>query len=187
MRNILLVITITIIIGILFGTEQAFAYGGGGGSFIRSFSEPVGGISVLINSGDEKANSREVTLTLVGGSDAHKMAISNSSSFTGASQITYAETAEWTLSEGEGEKTVYVKFYNSSGSASKTVSDSIVFEKEVAVLVAADVNGDGKVDILDFNTLMVDWNKSGEKLAADFNSDKKVDLLDFNLLMVHWS
>ncbi len=49
-----------------------------------------------------------------------------------------------------------------------------------------DTNNDGKVDILDFNTLMVNWG-GGAGNRADFNSDNRVDILDFNLLMVNWS
>lgn len=49
-----------------------------------------------------------------------------------------------------------------------------------------DTNKDGKVDILDFNALMVHWGALGANVA-DFNSDGKVDILDFNLLMVYWT
>ena len=48
-----------------------------------------------------------------------------------------------------------------------------------------DANSDNKVDIFDFNTLMINWGKTGSNLN-DFNSDNKVDIFDFNLLMVNW-
>ena len=50
-----------------------------------------------------------------------------------------------------------------------------------------DVNSDNKVDVLDFNSLMVNWGSTTVNNVADFNNDNKVDLLDFNLLMVNWS
>lgn len=50
---------------------------------------------------------------------------------------------------------------------------------------AADINRDGKVDILDFNTVIVNWGTSGG--AGDLNSDGTVDILDFNMLMANWS
>lgn len=50
-----------------------------------------------------------------------------------------------------------------------------------------DTNKDGKVDILDFNTLMVHWGETGSGNIADFNNDGKVDIFDFNLLMVNWT
>ncbi len=51
----------------------------------------------------------------------------------------------------------------------------------------ADANNDGKVDILDFNYLMINWGQTGQGNIADFNGDGKVDILDFNLLMINWT
>jgi hypothetical protein len=53
-----------------------------------------------------------------------------------------------------------------------------------------DANHDGKVNILDFVTLMANWGtvSNGPVLnQADFNADGKVDILDFVLLMANWS
>lgn len=49
-----------------------------------------------------------------------------------------------------------------------------------------DFNNDNKVDILDFNTLMINWGATGTNVA-DLNKDGKVDILDFNILMVNWT
>ena len=48
-----------------------------------------------------------------------------------------------------------------------------------------DINGDGKVDVLDFNALLVQWGKTGASLSADLNHDGVVDIFDFNLLISH--
>ena len=50
-----------------------------------------------------------------------------------------------------------------------------------------DANKDGKIDVLDFNTLMVNWGKTTANNIADFNGDGKVDVFDFNLLMINWT
>lgn len=50
----------------------------------------------------------------------------------------------------------------------------------------ADSNKDGKVDILDFNALMVNWGTVAGSVA-DFNKDGVVDIFDFNLLMINWT
>ncbi len=50
-----------------------------------------------------------------------------------------------------------------------------------------DANHDGKIDILDFNILMINWGSTSTNNPADFNGDGKVDILDFNLLMIYWS
>lgn len=50
-----------------------------------------------------------------------------------------------------------------------------------------DANKDNKIDLFDFNILMVKWGVADSGNAADFNSDGKVDIFDFNLLMVNWT
>lgn len=50
-----------------------------------------------------------------------------------------------------------------------------------------DTNKDNKIDVLDFNTLMVNWGKTTANNVADFNGDGKVDIFDFNLLMINWT
>jgi len=50
-----------------------------------------------------------------------------------------------------------------------------------------DANKDGKIDVLDFNTLMVNWGSASVGNVADFNGDGKVDVFDFNLLMINWT
>ena len=50
-----------------------------------------------------------------------------------------------------------------------------------------DANKDNKIDVLDFNTLMVNWGKTTANNVADFNGDGKVDIFDFNLLMINWT
>lgn len=50
-----------------------------------------------------------------------------------------------------------------------------------------DANKDGKIDVLDFNTLMVNWGKTESGNIADFTGDGKVDIFDFNTLMINWT
>src|SRR3989344_2438198 len=50
-----------------------------------------------------------------------------------------------------------------------------------------DANNDGKIDVLDFNTLMVHWGSTSVGTVADFNGDGTVDVFDFNLLMINWT
>ena len=49
----------------------------------------------------------------------------------------------------------------------------------------ADTNNDNKIDVIDFNTLMVNWGNTGTSVA-DFNGDGHVDIFDFNYLMIYW-
>ncbi|MEK7580467.1 MAG: hypothetical protein AAB465_02570, partial [Patescibacteria group bacterium] len=89
---------------------------------------PNEGFSVLINQGAEYVSSQIVTLALVGGLNTVRMAVSNFSDFRDASQELYQATKIWTLTEGEGLKTVYVKFYTQYGQPSLVVSDGIIYK-----------------------------------------------------------
>lgn len=93
---------------------------------------PGGGFAIAINGGDAYTEDRIVTLKFSAGSDTRKMAISNYSDFRGAAQEPYGETKTWMLSEGEGEKTVFAKFYTEWGQASDVVSDSIAYRMKTA-------------------------------------------------------
>ena len=54
----------------------------------------------------------------------------------------------------------------------------------VALTKKGDSNGDGKVDLLDFNSLLIQWGKTG---TADFDKSGTVDIFDFNLLLINWN
>ena len=54
-------------------------------------------------------------------------------------------------------------------------------------VIIGDANNDGKVDIFDFNRLMIQWGNTGTNNTADFNNDGVVDIFDFNRLMIHWT
>jgi len=46
-----------------------------------------------------------------------------------------------------------------------------------------DLNGDGKVDIFDYNLLVANFNKTGPNLIGDINKDTHVDIFDYNELI----
>jgi hypothetical protein len=52
--------------------------------------------------------------------------------------------------------------------------------------IFGDLTNDSKVDILDFNILMMNWGKTGSNISGDLNHDGVVDILDFNMLMMNW-
>ena len=89
--------------------------------------------SILINGNAATTNNTVVALTLsatdnTGGSGmtGGQMRMSNSSATIGsATWVTYATTASWTLTAGDGAKTVYVQFKDVAGNISATYSDGI--------------------------------------------------------------
>jgi len=96
----------------------------GGGGTTGSTNESSG-FTIQINNNTNTTNNPIVTLTLNGGPDAVNMSISNTQDFKNAIQEPYKTTKEWTLTSGNGDKTVYVKYYTSWGQSSDPVSDSI--------------------------------------------------------------
>lgn len=54
-------------------------------------------------------------------------------------------------------------------------------------VVMGDATGDGVVNVLDFNAVLVAWGTSGTGILADLNRDGIVDILDFNSLIINWT
>lgn len=48
-----------------------------------------------------------------------------------------------------------------------------------------DLNGDGKVNLVDFSIFLLSWNTDDER--PDFNSDGKVNLGDFSIMLFNWT
>jgi len=114
-------------------TSWAPPAGGGVPSAFMPLQPPVGDFRILINNGAEYTDNLIVNLTLFGGPDTARMAISNFLDFRDTGQELYKMTKEWNLCQGkevcrEGEYTVYAKFFAPWGTASKVVSDSIIYK-----------------------------------------------------------
>lgn len=57
------------------------------------------------------------------------------------------------------------------------------------VPIAGDLDGDGDVDINDFNQLVIDYGWSGPEggIPSDINRDGKVDIFDFNIVVTNFT
>lgn len=102
--------------------------GGGGGSYP---TPPPGGFKIIINNGAATTATTSVVLTLIGGSDAKNMMVSNRADFAGAVQEPYIAAKNWIICAfgsacPDGDYTVYAKFFSASGLPSPSVSDSII-------------------------------------------------------------
>lgn len=60
-----------------------------------------------------------------------------------------------------------------------------VFEIPVTKKIPADLNNDGRTNLIDFSVLLYWWGKDNS--LADFNKDGKVDLKDFSIMMYYWT
>lgn len=91
---------------------------------------PTGSLSIA--GGAAYTQSADVTLTLsaadAGGGTVTEMEVGNTLSFTGNWQA-YATSLPWTLSSGDGTKSVYARYRDNSGNiSSATISDTIILD-----------------------------------------------------------
>jgi len=109
-------------------------------SWIDLAAVPTGTIS--INSGATYATSTSVTLTLTcsDASGCSEMQFSNDN-ITYSTPETYATSKAWTLTSGDGTKSVYVKFKNNAGYWSVAYSDTIVLDTALPTTTASPGSG----------------------------------------------
>jgi hypothetical protein len=89
--------------------------GGGGSGYVdmgcwNPVSPPANGFSILGANGSD-VHDLNVQLVINGG-NAVGMSVSNDPDFSGAAIEPYAPSKAWQLTPGEGQKLVYVRFYN---------------------------------------------------------------------------
>ena len=71
-------------------------------------------------------------------------------------------------------------------------SQSVSFyvgEGDISDVMTADLNVDGKVNLIDFSILLFHWGTGGgtSDPPADINLSGKVDLTDFSIMLFHWT
>ncbi len=119
-----------------------------------------------------------------------------SSEIGGGEKTTLSATADaagaWaiqvdTASLTDGLHTVKAFFKQSGGIQSgfgKSISFS-VGEGAFADTGSADLNGDGKVNLVDFSIFLLKWNS--DDIQSDFNGDGSVNLGDFSIMLFNWT
>jgi large repetitive protein len=84
--------------------------------------------TIVINNGAAYTRTRGVTLTLSCSDNAcYQMQFSNDN-VTWSNPVAFSGTKNWTLTAGDGEKTVYVKYQDSVGNWSEIYSDAITLD-----------------------------------------------------------
>lgn len=71
-----------------------------------------------------------------------------------------------------------LKFFGGAGSVTQTPAPT-------AGAKQGDLNGDGKIDIFDYNTMVTNFGKTGSNgfTPADINKNGSVDIFDYNILI----
>lgn len=118
------------------------------------------------------------------------------SEISGGEKTTLDATADtsgaWALqvdtkSLTDGLHTVKSFFKRESGEQSgfgKSISFS-VGEAAFADTGTADINGDGKINLVDFSIFLLHWGS--DDIASDFNADGTVNLGDFSIMLFNWT
>lgn len=78
--------------------------------------------------------------------------------------------------------------FGSGDQAKSGFSQSVNFyigERDVQVPGSADLNKDGKVNLVDFSILLFHWGTSNP--TADINADTRTDLTDFSIMLFNWT
>jgi sugar lactone lactonase YvrE len=84
--------------------------------------------SLTVNGGQPSTTTREVTLTISasgGSGPAESMMLANDASFTGAAWQPFGASLSWSLTDGDGTKTVYIKLRDSAGNISTVYTAQI--------------------------------------------------------------
>ncbi len=106
------------------------------------FNASLAGGAIAINGNAAYANSITTTLSLTA-TNATTALLSESPAFTGASFQPYTTTSPFTMTVGDGAKTVYARFRDSALDPSATVSDTIILDTTppAAFALSAPVTG----------------------------------------------
>ncbi|MCX6224758.1 MAG: dockerin type I repeat-containing protein [Bacteroidia bacterium] len=89
----------------------------------------------------------------------------------------------------EGEYKVKTKSFFGEGEQSGFSQElSFKITKKAEACSGADLNIDGKVDLVDFSILLYFWEQTKPaNRCADINSDGIVDIVDFSIMMYQWT
>jgi uncharacterized delta-60 repeat protein len=138
---------------------------------------PVG--SVTINTGDVYAENLSIDLTIFAEdavSGVSDMMICNSSDFSSCSWESYSVSKSWNLVEGDGSKSVYIKFRDNLGNESISYSDDIVLDTQ-APTGSLLINNDSEFVLSKTTTLNITASDlgSGIDVMMVCNSDSFIE------------
>jgi|GEM_PF-2921294 len=99
---------------------------------VYTLNYPAQEFSVKINNGDQYAASSNVTLIIKADESAVNMFVSNDLDFKDSKQEPFKETTQWTLAQGVGEKSVYVRLCNQSSYCYVVLTDTVIVQSKVS-------------------------------------------------------
>jgi hypothetical protein len=163
---------------------------------VSDTTPPTG--SIRINSDAPYATTRDISLSLSAsdiGSGVSAMQFSNDGS-TWSGEVPYAQAKAWALTQGDGQKTVYVKFKDAAGNWSQVYSDSIALDMTPPVVVITapqdgfltndhQVSLEGSVDGVSFTEIRE--LTEGENILAKTATDEAGNMAEANVTVTYRS
>lgn len=123
-------------------------------TFTYDTTTPTG--TIKINEGKQVTGSKDVTLNLTS-TENYKMMISNNSDFSGANWENFESSKAHTLSDGDGEKTVYIKYKDQAGNISEKYEANIYYNSKAEDIGKEDIEtGTKSYDIYDDGSVILD-------------------------------
>ena len=126
--------------------------GGGGGGAVYGGGPTGSSNSITINNGALTTTSQTVNLSLFS-SSATEVMISNDPNFGEATWEPFTFTKQWTLSDGNGKKTIYFKFKDSYGSESSTNTAVITLNLSAALAATVSNSASSATNVLPTTTI----------------------------------
>lgn len=138
---------------------------------------------VVIENEQMTVTQQTVQLYIYGRNWAQEMRLSNDGA-NWTNWQTYQERLTWTLSDGNGQKTVFIELRQ--GSNVKQAHDEVLLA--AACQLPLDLNDDGRVDAQDIALVVAGWH---QRAAAgderDINGDRRINILDIERVARDWN
>ncbi|MFH2105483.1 MAG: metallophosphoesterase [Parcubacteria group bacterium] len=131
--------------------------------------------SISVNSGASVTNSRDVTLSFSASETPFQMIISEDQNFSGSAWETYSTTKHFTLSSGDGTKTVYAKFRDQQYGETSVVNDTIILDTTSPVVSSSNTSANE----IGLEGIARDTNI--DFTIEDSGSDIAIDTLDISI------
>ncbi len=96
-------------------------------------------------------------------------------------------TVTWSTTGHTGANVPIYAWGHNAEMVAGVMNNTAIFEIATANLLDGDLNGDGTVDIVDLNIVLIDWGRSGAAIndpRADANRDGTIDIVDLNFVLI---
>lgn len=134
----------------------------------------TGGSAYILNS----TNPSDISVSSMSQNSAVKL---NGVSLDGANLVQSAQSIQPQSVTASGSSFNYT--FPSFSTVAIILNQNLVPSPSPSPMLAGDVDGNGKVNIFDYNAILSDFGKTGSNLASDLNKNGRVDIFDYNIVL----